>query len=253
MNFYHLCFFATFLIVSAKPMPEISLDPLLPDLFFAEAPEDWSFVQRDPTDSTQPVHSDSLQTAALDATQRDQPVSFQIPAVGRVQQDQSGTFQVPAVNQIQQDQSGSFQVAAADRIEPVNPYFDPLQIDSEDDASSYLAPMTTDDDNLLAATPKKPKTQVRVNAKKGKVCPSYVLPARACCDGPERLITGVNGLNPLILGYTFVTRCYACRFSLPNVKSPSFSDAHADQKGCINGLTDWCCMYLMVSVISILD
>lgn len=223
MDLYHLFFFAALLMVLAEPMLEASLDQSLLDLLLAEAPENWSFVQRDPAESTQPVNSDSLRTAALEANQQDQPVSFQIPAMDRVQQDQSVSFQVPAVNQIQQDQSGSFQVAAEDRIEPVNPYSDLVQIDSEDVPSSYVAPMTTDDDYLLAATPKKPKpinpkTQVRVKAK---VCPSYVLPARACCNGPERLITGVKGLSDLILGYTFVTRCYACRFSLPNAKSQS--------------------------------
>lgn len=221
MDLYHLFFFATFLMVLAKPVPETSLDRSLLDLLLAEALENWSFVQRDPADS---VNSDSLQTAALDANQQDQPVSFQIPAVNRVQQDQSGPFQVPTVNQIQQDQSGSFQVAAADRIEPVNPYSDSVQIESEDDPSSYLAPMTTDDDYLLAATPKKPKpkkpkTQVRLKAK---VCPSYILPARACCSGPVRLITGVKGLGAvipggdLILGYTLVTHCFACKvFTTP--------------------------------------
>ncbi|MCJ1422324.1 hypothetical protein MMC29_000204 [Sticta canariensis] len=189
MDLYYIFFFAAFLMNLAKPVPDTTLDPLLLDIILAERPEDWNFGQKTPVDSFK----------------QDQAGSFQIAGLDAIQQDQTSP--------IQQDQSGSFQIAAADAIRPVYLHpgleqIDPngdesLYLDPSDDASSDLNPMETDGDDILAAKPNRPNTPKTPVAKprvKKKVCPSYILGARACCNGPEQSVTTVPGLSELILG-----------------------------------------------------
>lgn len=233
MDLYHLFFFAAFLVISAKPVPDTTLDPLLPDIILAERPEDWKFGQQITVNSLKQDQAGSLQITGLDAFQQDQT-----RPMDSAQLDKSGSFPIVAAEPVQSDQSGSFQIAAADAIRPV--YLDPgleqkeanaeapLYSDLSDDAFSALDPIETDGDYILATkpnrpqTPRTPRTPVARPRVKKRVCPSNILGARACCNGPEQDVTTIPGLSELILGYVFVTRCDGCMFPMPRIQSESF-------------------------------
>lgn len=116
-------------MILAKPVPDTTLDPLLPDKILAERPEDWNLGQKIPIDS---VKQDQ---AGLDVIQKDQT-----SPVDSAQLDKSGSFPIIAPEPAQQDQSGSFQIAAADAIRPVYLYPGLEQIDLNGDESLYLDP-----------------------------------------------------------------------------------------------------------------
>lgn len=199
-------------------MPENSLDSLLPNSKLAKGAEDGSF----------------LQPSLGDSVEQYQPGSFPIAALGLdiIQQRPS----IP-VDSVQRDQSNSIQVALEDSIRPISGI---SQANSNYDTSSNLYPNKLDGSNLLAngptdqKVPNEPIIPPLLFQIIEKVCPSFVLPARACCQGSTQGVTKLPTNIPpnsaakifdlfkdMILTSTFVEECYPCT-SLPKINSRSY-------------------------------